>query len=296
MNSGLPPTGSEQLLRLLSPFIPDQYLQEHWPQAATGGRRYSFSAAQLWRVHLLAFLTLVHSLNLLVRLLSEQRAWRQFAYLPHRHRLPGVRMLHEFRERVGVSGARQINERLLDSLLESMESSAPAVGLIDATDLQAACSGSKKKHRRVFGSSRRQGNTQLQDRTKHLVYRLQETQFAPLALAISTWCPAGAPGQLGRSGQCLRGPIPSAQSAALPAALVMVAPICGRRFELHARRYQAAMPRALAGWSDNAPASSNEAGRTFSQCASGRLFPRPAVELVGLRPPRAGALVWCHTD
>jgi hypothetical protein len=84
-------------------------------------------------------------------------------------------MLHEFRERVGVSGARQVNELLLDSLLESVDPVAPAVGLIDATDLKAACCGSKKKHRRVFGSSRSQGNTQLQDWTEHVVYRLQKT-------------------------------------------------------------------------------------------------------------------------
>jgi len=144
MNSGLPPTGTEQLLRVLSPFVPDQYLQEQWPRSKTGGRRHAFSAAQLWRVHLLALLTPVHSLNLLVRLLSEQRAWRQFAHLPHRHRVPDVRMLHEFRDRLGVSGARQINEHVLESLLETVDPAAPAVGLMDATDLEASCRGSKK--------------------------------------------------------------------------------------------------------------------------------------------------------
>lgn len=145
MNSGLPATGTEQLLRVLSPFVPDQYLQEHWPPGRTGGRRHAFSAAQLWRVHLLALLTPVHSLNLLVRLLSEQRAWRQFAHLPHRHRVPDVRMLHEFRDRLGVSGARQINEQLLEALLETLDPAATAVGLMDATDLEASCRGFKKK-------------------------------------------------------------------------------------------------------------------------------------------------------
>ena len=146
MNSGLPATGTEQLLRMLSPFVPDQYLQEHWPAGRTGGRCHAFSAAQLWRVHLLALLTPAHSLNLLVRLLSEQRGWRQFAHLPHRHR---VRMLHEFRDRLGVTGARQINEQLLEALLESVDPVATAVGLMDATDLEASCRGFKKKGRKL---------------------------------------------------------------------------------------------------------------------------------------------------
>lgn len=145
MNSGLPATGTEQLLRVLSPYVPDEFLHEQWPNAKTGGRRHAFSAAQLWRMHLLALLTPVHSLNLLVRLLSEQRAWRQFAHLPQRHRVPDVRMLHEFRDRLGVSGARRINERLVEALLESIDPALPAVGLMDATDLEAACRGSKKK-------------------------------------------------------------------------------------------------------------------------------------------------------
>lgn len=129
---------------MLSPFVPDEYLHEHWP-GKTGGRRHAFSAAQLWRVHLLALLTPAHSLNLLVRLLSEQRAWRRFAHLSHRHRVPDVRMLHEFRDRLGVSGARQINEQLLEALLESVDPAATAVGLMDATDLEASCRGFKKK-------------------------------------------------------------------------------------------------------------------------------------------------------
>jgi len=292
MNSVLPPTGTEQLLRLLSPFVPDQYLQDHWPQATTGGRRHAFSAAQLWRVHLLALLTPVHSLNLLVRLLSEQRAWRQFAHLPHRQRLPGVRMLHEFRERVGVSGARQINELLLDSLLESVDPVAPAVGLIDATDLKAACSGSKKKHHRVFSSSRSQGNTQLQDRTEHLVYRLQKTQLATLAFAVSTRRTAGATGQLGGSGQCFRRAVFGVQPAEMRAPVVLVAKVCDRRYGLPARQYQAPMPRALACCGSDASALRHEAGRTFSERASSCLSSRSALELAGLRSAGAGALVW----
>ena len=102
MNSLLPTTGTNALLEQLSPFVPDGFLRERWPHTATGGRPGHFSAAQLWRVHLLALLTPVHSINLLLKLLPEQRAWRQFAHLPNRRRIPDVRMLHEFRGRVGV--------------------------------------------------------------------------------------------------------------------------------------------------------------------------------------------------
>jgi hypothetical protein len=37
---------------------------------------------------LLALLTPAHSFNALVRLLPEQRDWRRFAHLNHRHRTP----------------------------------------------------------------------------------------------------------------------------------------------------------------------------------------------------------------
>ncbi len=103
-------------MELLSPFVPDDYLDQCWPRRQTGGRHYGFSAAQLWRVHLLALITPVHSLNLLVRLLPEQKAWRRFAHLPNQAHVPDVRMLNTFREQVGVRGLRQINAQLLKEL------------------------------------------------------------------------------------------------------------------------------------------------------------------------------------
>lgn len=144
MNSLLATTGTNELLQQLSPFIPDGFLQENWPHKGTGGRHGHFSAAQLWRLHLLALLTPAHSINLLVQMLPEQKAWRQFAHLPNRDRVPDVRMLHEFRQRVGVAGLRCVNELLLAPLLEGLNPSLPAIALMDATDLPAACRGFKK--------------------------------------------------------------------------------------------------------------------------------------------------------
>jgi hypothetical protein len=141
----LPVTGTNELLDLLDSYIPDDCINERWNLRPMRGPRWQFSAAQLWRVHLLALLTPVHSLNLLCTLLSEQRAWRAFARLRHRHEVPDVRILHAFRDRVGVLGLRQINEVLLQPLIQTATLWESATALIDATDFPAACSGFKKK-------------------------------------------------------------------------------------------------------------------------------------------------------
>ena len=150
MKSLLPPTGTEDFLELLSPFVPDDYLNEQWPHKKTGGRRHLFSAAQLWRLHLLVLVTPVHSFNLLLRLLPEQKAWRHFARLRSLTQLPDVRTMNAFREELQVSGLRKINSHLLTPLIENLNLIQPAIALIDATDLPAACSGFKKKHRPLY--------------------------------------------------------------------------------------------------------------------------------------------------
>jgi hypothetical protein len=138
-------TGTSELLEQVSPFIPDEFINEQWPSGPTGGRRRAFSAAQLWRTHLLLLLSPAHSINLLVELLKEQRAWRRFARLPHRERVPDVRMLHEFRARMGVSGLRRINQQLLKPLLGQVVERADTIAIIDSTDLPAACKAFKKR-------------------------------------------------------------------------------------------------------------------------------------------------------
>jgi len=115
MSLTLPPVGTNQLLELVSPYAPDDFIAEVCPRHFTGGRRHALSAAQLWRTHLLAELTSTHSLNLLVAQLPEQSAWRHFARL--RRALPTARMLHGFRQAVGVDGLRAINQHLVGRLL-----------------------------------------------------------------------------------------------------------------------------------------------------------------------------------
>jgi hypothetical protein len=58
--------------------------------------------------------------------------------------LPGPSQLHEFREQIGVSGLRQVNEYLLVPLLTGLLPERRTIGLIDATDLPASTSAFKK--------------------------------------------------------------------------------------------------------------------------------------------------------
>lgn len=143
MAFSLPPTGTNRLLELVSAHVPDAFIHDLCPRQFTGGRRCALSAPQLWRLHLLPLLTSTHSLNLVVAQLPEQAAWRRFCRL--RRHWPGVRMLHEFRQQIGVSGLRQINQHLLERLISRQGVQPHAVALMDATDLPAACSGFKKK-------------------------------------------------------------------------------------------------------------------------------------------------------
>lgn len=144
MRKDLPAVGTAELLELLSGYVPDQFINQLLPARRGVGRRCCFSAAQLWRVHLLSPLTGTPSHNGIVRLLPEQRAWRRFAHLSHRERTPDVRMLHEFRCRAGVSGFRAINDQLVTKLLKYLRCEQRSVSLIDATDLPAATADKKK--------------------------------------------------------------------------------------------------------------------------------------------------------
>lgn len=172
MNSDLPATGTAELLELLAPFVPDDFIDHNWSTATTGGRRRAYTAAQLYRVHLLSLLSPVHSLNLLVKMLPEQRAWRKFASLRRQTQVPGVRVLHEFRARLGVAGLRRINAQLLQPVIDHYAWRERSIGLIDATDLPAACVGFKKKHWTILGGWSRAGWTHSQVRAKPLLCRL----------------------------------------------------------------------------------------------------------------------------
>ena len=48
LNFNLPMTGTAELLELLSPFVPDEFINHGWPSGATGGRRRAYPAALPW--------------------------------------------------------------------------------------------------------------------------------------------------------------------------------------------------------------------------------------------------------
>jgi len=145
MRKELPSVGTAELLELISTYVPDDFINQLLPRRRGVGRRSCFSAAQLWRAHLLSPLTGTHSYNGIVRLLPEQRAWRRFAHLSHRDRTPDARMLNEFRAHAGVTGFRTINDHFVVLLLKHLRAEQKSVAVIDATDLPAATADKKKK-------------------------------------------------------------------------------------------------------------------------------------------------------
>lgn len=144
MSSELPAVGTKALLDQLTIFVPDDFINEHWPVPRRPGPRRRFSTAQLWRVHLLAPLTGGRSFNAIQRSLYEDRIFRRFAHLPNERTIPDVRMLHELRRRLGPGGFRAINDHLCSQILLCAPLRDKTVALIDATDLPASTRDKKK--------------------------------------------------------------------------------------------------------------------------------------------------------
>ena len=144
MSSALPAVGTSALLECLTAFVPDDFINTRWPIPRHRGPRWHFSTAQLWRVHLLALLSGGRSFNSVQRALSEQRSLRRFAHLSNERAIPDVRMLHEFRRRVGSGGLRAINDHLSGQILQVAPLRDKTVTLIDATDLPASTQDKKK--------------------------------------------------------------------------------------------------------------------------------------------------------
>ena len=283
MNSDLPATGTSALLELVDPYVPDDFINAGWPTGRTGGKRRDYSAAQLYRVHLLSLFSPVHSLNLLVKMLPEQRAWRKFAGLRRQTQVPGVRVLHEFRSSVWVAGLRRINQHLLAPLLAGYAWQPWSVGLIDATNLPAACVGFKKKHRAILCRARGAGRAHPQDGAKPMFRWLQETHVTPVAARLSGWRAIGAVGQLGNARQCFRGRAAGAQLACLPAAMGLVSATGRGRHGVFGGGRQTAMPRAVARSCPDQTEERPETGAALWGVGSGRLPTGRAADLVGLR-------------
>lgn len=90
------------------------------------------------------------SFNAVQRALVEHHPLRRFAHLPNQASAPDVRMLHEFRSRLGPGGFRAINDHLTQQLLRVAPLREKTLALIDATDLPARARDKKKRSR--FGA------------------------------------------------------------------------------------------------------------------------------------------------
>jgi len=180
MNNPLPAVGTLALLDVLSPFIPDEFINLRWPRRTRRpGRRSALSAAQLWRAHLLICLWPGRSFNAVQRALVEHRPLRHFSHLPNQASAPDVRMLHEFRSRLGPGGFRAINDHLTREILRVAPLREKTLALIDATDLPARTRDKKKPSGLECppGSSR---CTLAQAWTDPLFCWLQKTHIAPV--------------------------------------------------------------------------------------------------------------------
>src|SRR5579872_6983437 len=264
MSNIMPPVGTNLLLESVSGYVPDDFIAGRCIRDFTGGRRHALSAPQLWRVHLLALLTSTHSLNLVVAQLSEQPGWRRFARL--RRVYPTARMLHEFRQQVGVDGLRDINRHLLERLLRRQGRQPHSLALMDATDLPAACSGFKKKFRALHGHPCRTGRTHAQDGPKPLVCRLQEAHVASVAADLAAFGDPGASGQLGDASQCVRKGPTGAKFALVSPEFGLVAGHGGGGYGIPVSRRQAAGAGRLADGGGDQTALGHEAAAALSEC------------------------------
>lgn len=168
----LPHTGTAALLEVLSPYLDDDFICGLFPRRRTQGQHGRFSPAQLFRVLLLSLLTPTHSFNLLVELLAENRAWRDFAFLSNKRSLPNAKMLHQFRDRLDLTKLRAINAQLLRPLLAGLDSQRKTVAIIDSTDLPAGTNPFKKKHRTLLGKTGGDWRAHAQEQPWKMVCRL----------------------------------------------------------------------------------------------------------------------------
>jgi hypothetical protein len=140
----LPQTGTSALLEKLSPYLDDAFVNQLLPRPCGPGQPRTFHSAQLLRVLLLSLLTPARSFNLLIKLLPENRAWRQFARLRNQRELPDAKMLYQFRGRLDLTSLRRVNTQLLRPLLRQLELNRKTVAIMDSTDLPAAANSFKK--------------------------------------------------------------------------------------------------------------------------------------------------------
>jgi hypothetical protein len=198
--SSLPQAGTAALLQALAPHLDDEFINQLFPTQRGRGRRRLFLPNQLFRVSLLALLTPAHSFNLLVKLLAENRSWRNFALLPNKRILPDAKMLHQFRDRLDLIKLRAINRHLIIPFLENWNPARKPLAIMDSTDLPAATHSFKKKPRALLSFGRGDWSTHRQEWPKSVVHRLSKTHAAFVASSAHGVHFTGSLGDLGGPG------------------------------------------------------------------------------------------------
>lgn len=158
----------DPILEKISHHIPDEEINLLLPfkKFKIQGRRRKFKTSQLYRAHLLAMLKGIHSFNKLYAEFKTRRAFRDFCLFRNKTFPPTKRMLSEFRDNLKPSGFEKIAQLLTSNFLNVIPLPEIKVGVPDATDMPAKCSGFAKKNVFVLGNANIQRSTQLREQQK----------------------------------------------------------------------------------------------------------------------------------
>jgi hypothetical protein len=138
----------DSILERISPHIPDEEINFLFPfrKFHTQGRRRMFKkTSQLYRAHIVAMLRGIPSFNHLCTELRTRRSFRDFCLFKSKKFIPSRRMLSEFREHLKPSGFEEIAQLITANFLSVIPLPVIKVGIPDATDMPASCSGFAKK-------------------------------------------------------------------------------------------------------------------------------------------------------
>ena len=151
----------EPILEKISPHIPDEEINFLFPfrKFNTQGRRRKFKTSQLYRTHILAMLKGIHSFNKLCTELKTRRSFRDFCLFKNKKLTPPKRMLSEFRDHLKPSGFEKIAQLITSNFLNAIPLPDIKVGIPDATDMPANCSGFAKKNAVVLATANAQRST-----------------------------------------------------------------------------------------------------------------------------------------
>ncbi len=141
----------DSILERISPHIPDEEINFLFPfrKFHTQGRRRMFKTSQLYRAHIVAMLKRIPSFNHLCTELRTRRSFRDFCLFKSKKFIPSRRMLSEFREHLKPSGFEEIAQLITANFLSVIPLPVIKVGIPDATDMPANCSGFAKKNAHV---------------------------------------------------------------------------------------------------------------------------------------------------